>query len=138
MPLPEIRMTGNLTDNPELRYTGKGTPVCNFRLVTFKLRKNGDQWKETDHTYVSVVAWDKLAEQIAENLEKGSEVTVAGELKGREFDGQTRYEVTARHVSQPLPRLATRERPVEDPDDPWDTRPPDDPWAGTDTTEKPF
>ena len=59
MPLPDIRLTGTLTDNPELRYTGKGTPVCNFRLITFKLRKSGDGWKETDHTYVSVVAWDK-------------------------------------------------------------------------------
>lgn len=128
MPLPEITLRGRLTDMPALRYTGTAKPVTNFRVACNSRKKQGDKWVDAAACFLDVVAWDALAEHCAE-LEKGQEVVVSGQLKSREFDGQARWEVTAKSVSLALPLKATRERPQESPDDPWLVHPPDDPWA---------
>lgn len=128
MPAPEVRLQGRLTDHAQLRYTGTAKPVTNFRVATNTRRKQGDKWVDADGMFLDCVAWDNLAEHCAE-LEKGQEVVVTGQLRARDFDGRTVYEISAKHVALSLPLRAARERPQENPDDPWDTQPPEDPWA---------
>lgn len=132
MPLPRVEITGRV-ENVALRVTGKGSSVTNFRVAAHRLRRRGDKWQETDHISLNCVCWDKLAEHVSDALSEGTEVTVVGELRQDDYDGQPRYEVTAKAVSLALPLKAQRERPVEDETDPWTTHPPVDPWAA-DTT----
>jgi single-strand DNA-binding protein len=131
--LPRIEMTGNVVDDPALRYTGKGTPVMNFRLAANKWRKDGDRWVESEAVFLNVTAWDKLAEQCAEALHKGGKVHVVGELRQREFkpssgDGEARtiYEINAKDIFAQLRQPAERA-----------TQPGEDPWA-TDNEPAPF
>lgn len=71
---------GRLTEDPQLRYTPSGKAVCGFRLAC-------DQGK--DHTeFIQVVTWDKLAEVVANNLQKGRLIYLEGRLQQREYDKQ--------------------------------------------------
>lgn len=78
-----IELIGNLTHDPELRATPKGTRVCGFRLATDRswLGENGQRHEET--AYHRIVAWNTLAEQCAKLLRKGRKVFVAGRLSYR-------------------------------------------------------
>lgn len=69
----KMMIIGNLTRDPELRYTKDGKPVCNFD-VAVNGRKDGQQ----DVTYFRVAAWNKLAESCKEYLVKGRKVFVSG------------------------------------------------------------
>ena len=124
--LPRIEATGTV-ESVSLHITGRGSAVCNFTVHTLRLQRRGEEWQEKDHTRLRVVAWDRLAERVSDAVAEGTEVTVVGELKQLARDQG--FEVTAKHVALALPPKSQREKPVEDPDDPWDTRPPDDPWA---------
>lgn len=107
--LPEqnqVLLTGNLTKDPEVRYTGAGTAMCRFRLAVnrrYKDPKSGE-WKD-DTSYINVVVWREAAEQCGKRLHKGSPVHVEGRLKSYEYEdknapGQKRsgVEVEARRV----------------------------------------
>jgi single-strand DNA-binding protein len=87
--LNRIFLSGNLTRDPELRYTPSGVPVTTFRLASNRRYKaqNGD-WKE-EVCYVNVVAWQRLAELCSERLHKGSGVVVDGELQTRSREAET-------------------------------------------------
>ena len=68
-PLPYITMTGGLVDLPELRFTPSGKAVINFRLASKKRVKDSNgQWTDGDPIYLTVSAWEKLAENVAESL----------------------------------------------------------------------
>ena len=99
----KVILVGNLGQDPELRYTGSGTAVCNMRLATNESYKdsNGDMVEKTE--WHSVVAWARLAEICGEYLKKGSQVYFEGSLQTRQWedkDGNTRYttEVKAREM----------------------------------------
>ena len=99
----KVILVGNLGADPELRYTGSGTAVCNIRLATNESYKdsNGDMVEKTE--WHSVVAWARLAEICGEYLKKGSQVYFEGSLQTRQWedkDGNTRYttEVKAREM----------------------------------------
>ncbi|MEM1043065.1 MAG: single-stranded DNA-binding protein [Bacteroidota bacterium] len=99
----KVILIGNLGQDPELRYTGSGTAVCNLRLATNESYKdsNGDLVEKTE--WHSVVAWARLAEICGEYLKKGSQVYFEGSLQTRQWedkDGNTRYttEVKAREM----------------------------------------
>lgn len=78
--LNKILIIGNLTNDPELRYTQSGIAVLNFRIASNRrFRDSAGDWKE-DVCYVGVVAWQRLAENCAEFLRKGSAVFVEGEI----------------------------------------------------------
>lgn len=81
-PLPFIVMTGGLVDDPELRFTPSGKAVINFRLASKKRVRAADgTWSDGDPIYLSVQAWEKVAESAAETLtRKGQRVTVTGHL----------------------------------------------------------
>ena len=99
----KVILIGNLGQDPEMRYTGNGTPVCNMRLATTERYKdaNGEMVERTE--WHNIVAWARLAEICGEYLRKGSKVYFEGQLQTRSWedrDGNTRYttEVRAREM----------------------------------------
>ena len=99
----KVILVGNLGQDPELRYTGSGTAVCNMRLATNESYKDSSgEWVERTEWH-NVVAWARLAEICNEYLTKGSQVYFEGSLQTRNYDdkdGNTRYvtEVKAREM----------------------------------------
>jgi single-strand DNA-binding protein len=99
----KVILIGNLGQDPELRYTGSGTAVCNLRIATNESYKDRDGNLVDKTEWHNVVAWDRLAEICNEYLQKGSQVYFEGSLQTRSWedrDGNTRYttEVKAREM----------------------------------------
>jgi single-strand DNA-binding protein len=97
----KVILIGNLTKDPELRYTPQGTPVASFRLaVNYRYKQNDDMKQET--TFIDIVIFGKQAESCSQYLNKGSSALVEGRLQERrwESDGQQRskFEVVAQSV----------------------------------------
>lgn len=88
-----VELIGNLTRDPELRYTPNGAAVCTFSVATNRSYiTDGEKKEEVD--FHRVVAWNKLAELCNQLLKKGNRVFVSGRLQNRSWegqDGQTRY-----------------------------------------------
>ena len=87
-----VTLTGRLTRDPELRYTGNGSPVTTLRIAcSRKYRTRAGDTKE-DTLFIDVVAWERTAEICAQYLGKGRPVYVEGRLQSRswEKDGQKR------------------------------------------------
>lgn len=94
--LNKVLLIGNLTRDPELRYTPQGTPVCTFGLATNRSWQpaSGERQEETE--FHRIVAWNKLAELCASLLFKGRKVFVEGRLQTRNWtdaQGQERTTV---------------------------------------------
>jgi single-strand DNA-binding protein len=81
--LNKVMIVGNLTKDPELRFTSTGVPVVNFKIACNKRYKDSFGLYKEDVCYIGVVAWQKLAESCSEYLRKGSAVLVEGELRSR-------------------------------------------------------
>lgn len=97
--LNKVMLIGNLTRDPEMRYTNSGTPVVTFGMATNK------SWKDTNGEakelaeFHNVVAWNKMAEICQQLLAKGMKVYVEGSLNTRSWnaeDGSTRYKTEVR------------------------------------------
>ena len=106
-----VTITGNLTDDPELRYTPNGTEVANFRLAVTARIKDGEGWRDGETSFFRVNVWRQLAEHVAELLSKGDRAVVIGRLKSRswetpEGDKRSVVEVEADEVAPSL-RWAT-------------------------------
>ncbi|MDO8503434.1 MAG: single-stranded DNA-binding protein [bacterium] len=86
--LNKAQLIGNLTRDPELRYTPQGTAVCSFGLATNRSWTTEEGEKKEDVEFHTIVAWNKLAEICAEYLKKGSQAYVEGRLSTREWEGQ--------------------------------------------------
>ncbi len=86
--LNKVMLIGNLTRDPELRYTPQGTAVCTMGLATNRtwVTDNGDKKEETE--FHRIVAWNKLAELCSQLLFKGRRVYVEGRLQTRQWTGQ--------------------------------------------------
>jgi len=80
----EVKLVGNLGQDPELRSTASGISVANGSMATTKKFKKDGQWQENT-TWHSLVAWREVAEKFAQ-LSKGARVFVCGELTLREWD----------------------------------------------------
>jgi single-strand DNA-binding protein len=85
MALPHVTAVGNVVADPELRFTKAGKAVCNFRVACNDRYRKGDEWVDGDVTFLSVDVWNQ-AEAVAEQLRKGSAVTVSGVLTQREVE----------------------------------------------------
>jgi single-strand DNA-binding protein len=81
-----VQIVGNLTDDPELRYTPAGAPVASFRLAVTARVREGDTWRDGETSYFRCNAWRDLAEHVAESLTKGTRVIVVGRLKTRSWE----------------------------------------------------
>ena len=83
-----ITIVGNLTSDPELRYTQAGKAVANFTVAstprTFDTQSN--QWVDGEALFLRASAWEEFAEHIAASLTKGSRVVATGKLKQRSYE----------------------------------------------------
>jgi len=97
--LNKVLLIGNLTKDPELRYTPHGTAVTNLRIaVNRKFKDRTGELKE-DTCFITVTAWDKQAEICNQYLQKGRAVFVEGILQSRSWetgDGQKRSTIDVR------------------------------------------
>ena len=98
----KVILIGNLTKDPEIRYTPSGTPVCNFRLAANHRYKQAEELKE-EVCYIDIVVFGKQAENCGQYLNKGQSVLVDGRLQERRWetdDGQKRskHEIIAQMV----------------------------------------
>jgi single-strand DNA-binding protein len=81
-----VTITGNLTDNPELKFTPNGHAVANFRLAVTARIKDGDSWRDGETSFFRVNVWRQLAEHVAESLAKGDRAVVIGRLRQRGWE----------------------------------------------------
>jgi len=96
--LNRVLLIGNLTKDPELRYTPSGTPVANLRLAVNSMFKDQSGQRKEETCYVTIVVWSKQAEICNQYLKKGRSVFVEGRLLYRswEAEGKTRSTMEVR------------------------------------------
>ena len=82
----KVLLMGNLTKDPELRYTPQGTAVVNLRLAVNRRFKNKNQELKEEVCFITAVVWNRQAETCNQYLHKGSPVFVEGRLQSRSWD----------------------------------------------------
>jgi single-strand DNA-binding protein len=101
-----VTLVGNLTRDPELRFTSGGRGVASFGLAVNRRWQQNGEWQEQT-SYFNVQAWAQLGENVAASLNKGARVIVSGRLEQRQYetqDGEKRsvVEVVADEVGPSL------------------------------------
>jgi single-strand DNA-binding protein len=83
-----ITVVGNLTDDPELRFTPSGAAVANFTVASTPrfFDKQANEWRDGEAMFLRCSIWRQAAENVAESLHKGTRVVVQGRLKQRSFE----------------------------------------------------
>ncbi len=83
-----ITVVGNLTGDPELRFTPSGAAVANFTIASTPraFDKNSNEWKDGDTLFLNCSIWRQAAENVAESLQKGMRVVAQGRLKQRSYE----------------------------------------------------
>jgi len=127
-----ITVTGNLTGNPELRYTPTGVPAAQFTVASNERFQQNGEWKDGPTSFVRCNAWRELAEHVTESLGKGDRVIVTGTMRQRDYEAKdgtkrTVWEVAVsevaasmRYATVKISRVRRDGAPV-----------PEDPWAGS-------
>jgi single-strand DNA-binding protein len=138
----QITLVGNLTNDPELRFTPSGAAVAKFTVASTPryMDRQTNEWKDGDTLFLNCQIWRQAAENVAESLTRGMRVIVSGRLKQRSYEtkeGEKRtvFEVEVDEVGPSL-RNATAKvtktsrpggnaggfsAPTESSDDPWST-----------------
>jgi hypothetical protein len=127
MPDTFVSLAGNLTDDPEVRFTPTGTQVGSFRLAVTPRVREGEGWKNGDTSYFTVTCWRDLASHAADSLRKGDRAPghrpaqdprlgdprgrAAQRGRGRGRGGQPQPQVGDRHA--PACRQDQDQRPVQ-------------------------
>ena len=83
-----ITVIGNLTDDPELRFTPSGAAVAKFRVASTPrfLDKASGEWKDGEPLFLACTVWRQAAEHVAESLQRGARVIVSGRLRQRSYE----------------------------------------------------
>ena len=83
-----ITVVGNLTDDPDLRFTPSGAAVANFTVASTPrfFDKQTNEWKDGDALFLRCSIWRQAAENVAESLHRGSRVIVSGRLRQRSYE----------------------------------------------------
>jgi single-strand DNA-binding protein len=83
-----ITVIGNLTDDPELRFTPSGAAVAKFRVASTPrfMDRQSNEWKDGEPLFLSCTVWRQAAENVAESLQRGARVIVSGRLKQRSYE----------------------------------------------------
>ncbi|CAB4876071.1 MAG: single-stranded DNA-binding protein [Actinobacteria bacterium] len=83
-----VTVVGNLTNDPELRFTPSGAAVASFTVASSSrvLDKTTNEWKDGDTVFMRCSVWRQYAENVAESLTKGTRVIVSGRLKQRSYE----------------------------------------------------
>jgi len=101
--LNKVFLIGNLTRDPELKYTANGTGITKFGLAVNRTYSSQDGEKKEDTCFVDITAWDKLAEVCNEHLTKGRLILVEGRLQYQSWESddgtkRSRIEVVAQNI----------------------------------------
>lgn len=96
--LNRVQLIGNLTRDPELRYTPQGTAVCTFGLATNRSWTTDSGEKKEEAEYHKIVAWNKLGELCSQLLSKGRKVYVEGRLSTRSWTAQDGSQKTTTEI----------------------------------------
>ena len=95
--LNHVALIGNLTRDPDLRYTPKGSAVCDLGIAVNRTYKAESGEKQQETTFIDIVVWAQLAEIVANALSKGSQIFVEGRLQMDTWDdketGQKRTKI---------------------------------------------
>ena len=85
-----ITVIGNLTDDPELRFTPSGAAVAKFRVASTPrfMDKQTNEWKDGEPLFLSCTVWRQAAEHVAESLQRGARVIVSGQCPERYSSGE--------------------------------------------------
>jgi single-strand DNA-binding protein len=139
MPLPRITVSGNLTADPEIRFTKSGTSVASLRVASSDRKKDANgNWSDGEPCYLSVSVWKRMGENVTETLRKGDAVVITGRLRQSSYTKQdgtqvTAYEVEADDIAPSLGRAtASLHRNSKQ------TQPADDPWSAPADDIPPF
>jgi single-strand DNA-binding protein len=104
----QVMIVGNVTRDPELRYTPNGAALVKFGVaVSRRVRDESGQWKDADTSFFDVTAWRTLAENVAESIAQGSRVVVVGRLRTNswetpEGERRSKVEIEAEEVAPSL------------------------------------
>ncbi|MDD5691675.1 MAG: single-stranded DNA-binding protein [Candidatus Omnitrophica bacterium] len=117
----KVLLMGNLTKDPELRYTPQGTAVANLRLAVNRKYRTKEQELKEEVCFITAVVWNKQAETCNQYLHKGSAVFVEGRLQSRSWEDNTGakrsvIEVRAERVQfmgAPSGRAQSSQQPVQ-------------------------
>ncbi len=85
-----ITVVGNLTDDPELKFTSSGVAVAKFRIASTPRHfdKQANEWKDGEPLFLACSIWRQAAEHVAESLQRGARVVVVGRLRQRSYETQ--------------------------------------------------
>ncbi|OPX30490.1 MAG: hypothetical protein B1H08_01490 [Candidatus Omnitrophica bacterium 4484_171] len=114
--LNKVLMVGNLTKDPELRYTPQGSAVATLRLAVNRSFKNKEGEWQKEVCFINVIAWGPLAERCNQYLEKGRGVFVEGSLISRSWknsEGKTRSVIEVRATSIQFMSRPAKQEPQE-------------------------
>ncbi len=83
-----LTIIGNLTGDPELRFTPSGAAVANFTVASTprQFDRQSNEWKDGETLFMRCSVWREAAENVAESLQRGSRVLVSGRLKSRSYE----------------------------------------------------
>jgi single-strand DNA-binding protein len=102
----KVFIIGNLTKDPDLRYTPSGIPVARFTVAVNRYQKKGEQKNAAD--FINCVAWRRLAEICGEYLKKGRPVAVEGRLQIRTFEQGGEQRTTAEVLADNMQMLGRK------------------------------
>lgn len=140
-----LTVVGNLTADPELRYTQSGVAVANFTIASTPrtFDKQTNDWKDGDALFLRASVWREHAEHVAGSLTKGMRVVATGQLKMRQYETNEGEKRTSTeldvHDIGPALRYATAAvtRSPRDSGGPSTQATAEEPWAAAGYTEKP-
>jgi single-strand DNA-binding protein len=109
----QVALVGNITDDPELRYTQSGAALAGFTVAVSHRSKHNGEWQDVNDGFFRCTAWRSVAENASRTLKKGMRIFVAGKLVQRSWqdeDGNKRQsvEIQVSHVGPDL-QFATAE-----------------------------
>lgn len=125
--LNKVLLIGNLTRDPELRYTPGGSAVCNFTLAVNRTYNDKSGAKKEDTCFLRITVWGKQGETCAQYLSKGRSAFVEGRLQSRSWeteDGQKRSAIDV--VADRVQFLGGRGQRSDGPGDGMGSMPPED------------
>ena len=140
MPENTITIVGNLTADPEVRFTQSGVGVANVTIASTPrvYNKNKQEWEDGEALFLRGTIWKDAAEHVADSLRKGVRVIATGKLKQRNWedrDGGKRTSIEL-EIEEIGPSLRFTPVTVEDRQRPSYSRPKSDPWGSDD--DSPF
>lgn len=84
----DITIKGNLTRDPELRFTQSGQAICNLGVAVNRRYQQNGEWVDGPTQFFNVTCWGAYGENVAASLQKGDRVVVTGRIEFREYEGK--------------------------------------------------